>query len=112
MSEHTLGPWTVHEEAAIDYRPCNIFGAAGGSHVATCMGGGRKRAIDKAEERANARLIAAAPDLLAAAAAVIDGHNTVISCGGAGGPFKRHMEEPLFQLRAAIAKATGQGSGA
>lgn len=63
--QFTPAPWTIYEETAIDYRPCNIYGADGGSQIAVLMGGGRKRAISKSEERANARLISAAPDMLA-----------------------------------------------
>ncbi len=62
----TPGPWVVGREAAIDYRPYHITGADGGSLVAWCAGGGPKRAIMGPEEGANARLIAAAPDMLEA----------------------------------------------
>jgi hypothetical protein len=63
---HTPGPWRVVEPVAIDYRAPLIYGADGGSLVATVEGGGRKRAVDAAEARSNAHLIAAAPDLLTA----------------------------------------------
>ncbi len=64
--KHTPGPWAVRRESAIDYRPNCIVSADGGSLVAWCAGGGPKRAIMGPEEDANARLIAAAPDMLTA----------------------------------------------
>jgi hypothetical protein len=90
---HTPGPWQVFEEAALDYRPCTIFGAEGGSQVAMCCGGGRVRAIDKPEERANALLIAAAPELLEALKMMrdVDMHHNLLAV-----------------VDAAIAKATGR----
>lgn len=70
-AKHTPGPWAVGREVAIDYRPYHIVGADGGSLVAWCAGGGPKRAVVGPEELANARLIAAAPDLYAALKAML-----------------------------------------
>jgi len=61
---HTPGPWMAVEPTAIDYRATQIQTDA--SLIAVCCGGGPKRAIPIPEERANARLIAAAPDLVEA----------------------------------------------
>lgn len=60
MTLHTPGPWhtsTTHSGAAVD------IGAANGANV-TLVSGPTENGAD--EFRANARLIAAAPDLLAA----------------------------------------------
>ncbi len=64
MSKHTPGPWLAVQPTAIDYRAMQI--QTDESLIAVCCGGGPKRAISAPEERANARLIAAAPDLLEA----------------------------------------------
>lgn len=63
-AKHTPGPWKAVEPTAIDYRSMQI--QTDESLIAVCCGGGPKRAISAPEERANARLIAAAPDLLEA----------------------------------------------
>lgn len=60
-AKHTPGPWEAVEPTAIDYRAMQIQTAE--SLIAVCCGGGPKRAISAPEERANARLIAAAPDM-------------------------------------------------
>ena len=97
----TPGPWSVYEEKALDYRPCQIIGECG-SRIATCEGGGPKRAVTKAEERANARLIAAAPDLLAALKELTRLHGGPVfqgdSCTEGNG---------IAAARDAITKATG-----
>lgn len=72
MSRHTPGPWTMH--------PIFSYGAEVRSltQVAWCgeaarYGESGDQIIDAAEARANARLIAAAPDLLAACEALLAG---------------------------------------
>lgn len=76
MMTHTPGPWTAVREAAIDYRPMQVIGASGDSRVARCIavceGGGPVRAVDAAEERANAYLLAAAPELFEALKACLE----------------------------------------
>ena len=59
-SKATPRPWKAVEEAALDYCPSIIATTDGKSRVAVMYGGGPIRAIDKAEERANAALIVAA----------------------------------------------------
>ena len=93
-AKHTPGPWQVnrkgqtHVEAARDGQGINI--------IANCDDPDDIRTRD--EDRANAKLIAAAPELLAACEAAVFGANH-IDC-------VRAMQEVLPQIRAAIAKAT------
>lgn len=56
MAEHTPGPWVLHESETRFVRESNL------TLIADCMSGNRHTD----EERANAHLIAAAPELLAA----------------------------------------------
>jgi hypothetical protein len=90
-TKHTPGPWGITEtppDREADYN---------GDHLITCRNGQHVLAklehYSPAERRANARLIAAAPDLLEALQAMVD-HG---SCSD---------EEDFFKARAAIAKAT------
>ncbi len=87
MSGHTLGPW-VNDAAAVNA----IDIMAGGERIATIYA---EEEISRADE-ANARLIAAAPDLLAAAEDALE----TLEIEFPGHPYSD-------QLRAAIAKATG-----
>lgn len=59
----TPGPWRVMEPVALDYRAPLIYGADQKSLVANAEGGGPRRAVAAPEARANAFLIAAAPEL-------------------------------------------------
>ncbi len=113
MSEHTPGPWTIveHYEDTL-----SIVDRYGFEHVtaeshAILLGYAEKlgiphwadspeaqRDIPAAEQFANARLIAAAPDLLEAARNVLESD----SLRGAG------MGAALTSLAAAIAKANGR----
>ncbi|WP_445394246.1 hypothetical protein [Stenotrophomonas maltophilia] len=93
MSKHTPGPWQLAEK----YN-CKDVRAVDGPYVADCNA---SAAIDWRTKEANARLIAAAPDLLAVARLVDDvadriGHEPDSAFGQLGGA-----------ARAAIAKATG-----
>lgn len=103
-SKHTPGPWEIlPEEAGRDY--IRVRGTIPGSRfkvsnvLVTTYKGQATEAYDREikETRANARLIAAAPELLEA----------LIAC-------EKSMREALYvppsitKARAAIAKATGQ----
>jgi hypothetical protein len=61
MSEHTPGPWSVDARASTAVR-----GGPDDHVVASCGGWATTRRDVLAEQQANARLVAAAPDLLAA----------------------------------------------
>lgn len=98
MTKHTPGPWVVGEPHPTN--ACAYVCNDEGQEVATiyyCSEGGviGKDGIwpEQPNRDANARLIAAAPDLLEALKAILD------ETGGIGGPFTI--------ARAAIAKATG-----
>lgn len=59
QGEPTPAPWTVTENRNLPHRPIEVVGHAGNCCVASGLG-------DGPEAAANAALIAAAPDLLAA----------------------------------------------
>jgi hypothetical protein len=61
-----------------------------------------------AEQRANARLIAAAPELREALVQVVKAYETFISAGFSRGTFNRHVLPALRGANAAIAKAEGR----
>lgn len=106
MSKHTPGPWRVEENTTLIWGDCNTD-----DHSTRGMGypiaearinpsGNWSTGPYADEGEANARLIAAAPDLLAAAKNLIDAH----------GDGSRYNERPLAfaSLISAIAKAEGQ----
>jgi hypothetical protein len=76
MSRYTPGPWEAVFPAAIDWCDPMVYGHDRKSRVAWMAGGGPDRAITAVEARANACLIAAAPDLLAACLRMLDSWGT------------------------------------
>jgi len=96
MSEHTLGPWVV-----------NCFGADW-RVIARTQGGVAISAVSpKGDEISNARLIAAAPDLLDAAVWVL--HNAHgISRSGEDGVSAEEESASWAALMAAVEKADGK----
>ena len=90
MSRHTPGPWGRIIADGYTVRHPQIYSGTGPVANATWLGDGR---VD--ELNANARLISAAPDLLAALEALLDYEN---------GIQKAKAEQ---MARAAIAKAGG-----
>jgi hypothetical protein len=86
-AKHTLGPWMIGEDQSVD-ETWSIVTTSGGSIIANVN--------DRHDRRANAHLIAAAPDLLAALIEAAD-------------PIGGYMHGPaLERARAAIAKARGK----
>lgn len=111
---HTPGPWTADEHRdGLDIRPA-LGSPADAAKIRPCIGYVPKVRFDGAgadcgqtpdEQRANARLIAAAPELLAALEAVMvfsDAH-ACECCTVAG----LKSTCPFCQAESAIAKAKG-----
>jgi len=95
MSKHTPGPWSIHHEF-------NVFDE-NGRCVASCGGYSSNFRDVEPENRANAMLIAAAPDLLEACRALLAAHSGI--CEGDG---DMGEDEDCARARAAIAKAEGR----
>ena len=92
MTKHTPGPWTQPETKRTHNR---WFVEGGGRLVAAASG--PQFAIPADEADANARLIASAPNLLAALQAIFP----------ANGPSTHLSDDNIRTATAAIAKATG-----
>ena len=65
-TKHTPGPWTMHPRFDYGAEVRALLAPVAWCGVASTHGASSSQSIDAAEARANARLIAAAPDLLAA----------------------------------------------
>jgi hypothetical protein len=91
---HTPGPWTSGRAIPADDTVSRIV-RAGADHIAVVMDldGAAQEAVD------NARLIAAAPDLLAALRSIIESSDA--NCGDS-------LANAISAARAAIARATGR----
>jgi hypothetical protein len=100
MSSHSLAPWNVQDNTTEPHGQLRIDSAAHGA-VAICYTMEKGETVTPAECFQNARLIAAAPDLLAALQMV-------------AGIWSRDQtanidpESPLAKVRTAIKKATGE----
>lgn len=101
MGEHTPGPWFVnHGRSGASY---GVGQGNGGAIVVVWRGIARPKSSNGA---ANARLIAAAPDLLAAAIELV-----AASDAYEGDPDDdERCRRAIDGLRAAIAKATGEAT--
>jgi len=95
MTKHTPGPWTVNPYCN-DGAEVRAIAPVAWCSVATTVGSSGSQSIDAAEARANARLIAAAPDLLAALERLFRWGSW---------PSEEHKQD-MESARAAIAKAT------
>ena len=97
-AKHTPGPWDVMWQSAADdgspsgERPPLVFQPEGAFHIANVGGGSQRNRV------ANARLIAAAPELLEAACSFL----RYIRNNGGSVAYTQHA-----QVAAAIEKATG-----
>jgi hypothetical protein len=106
-TQHTPGPWTFTRRE--DYRNVSFYVAQQDdapytpdySDVATLIAETARSEREIIQE-ANARLIAAAPDLLAALQVVLRDYTAVHDIGDV------EMQPALYQARAAITKATGE----
>jgi uncharacterized protein (DUF1015 family) len=96
-TKHTPGPWIDDGFDAMYPKERNVIARNefGPLYITRTIGG-----LDEAEEEANSRLIAAAPDLLESAKLLIDSYDI---CR------KDRTPDVIFErLRAAIDKATGK----
>jgi hypothetical protein len=65
MSKHTKGAWIFRDDSQhFKTNPFSVYVQGGGVHSAAIANIPRKQTIPEAEARANAMLIAAAPELL------------------------------------------------
>ena len=96
--KHTPGPWEVRI-AGKDPRPC-VFGHDG---LPTALAAGV--AVARCEREADARLIAAAPDLLAGAERALEILRSITDLPSDLAPFR---ETAAKMLNEAIARATGE----
>mgnify|MGYP000892670516 CR=1 FL=1 len=94
MSKFTPGPWVIDWNVS----RLDIFGADETTLVASLRRSTLSQAIDEAA-RSNARLIAAAPDLLATLA---EAHDIIDAIG------QPETAEVAARMRAVIAKAKGE----
>lgn len=98
---HTPGPWHVDHNGTVGH----IKALVGDKTPTVCQYGTDYRGVRHSalevehQDDANARLIAAAPDLLAAA-------EKVIACGAM--PRERHLCEAISELEKAVKKAKGE----
>lgn len=93
MSKHTRGPWVIDWNVA----RLDIFSSDAKVLVASLRRSAMSPAIDEAA-RANARLIAAAPDLLAM---LVEAHDIIDAIG------QPETAEVAARMLAVIAKARG-----
>lgn len=98
MQTHTKGPWKVLENARGNGRICVTTANGAPVQAVICEIDVKSVAIDDATRLANARLIAAAPDLLAALKAISD--YVAVMHGHRGGDISEYAT-------AAIRKAEG-----
>lgn len=104
MAEHTPGPWQI----GLTANRCQIYTRSGYS-----VGFAREEfgKINGTTAEANARLIAAAPDLLAAAKRSLQGWDNAIELAIILPQHRNTATILADELRAAIAKATAQQEG-
>ena len=100
MSKHTPGPWKV-ESSSKDGSRVTAIALVAWCGANSCFGVDGNQFISAKQARANARLIAAAPELLEALKALDSAFMSHTLWNG---------EPPveIVQARAAIAKATGE----
>ena len=106
MTSHTPGPWDVYPgtRAGIDTKDGSFSIVVAGYDDDECGIWGRTNA----EAEANARLIAAAPDLLEALSELLAEAEDIFVCMADATGIDRHRHPaPFKKARAAIAKATG-----
>jgi hypothetical protein len=99
MSAHTPGPWT---DESGDGSKWGVFDADGRAVALAQQIVSLRVDVYQAERTANARLIAAAPELLAALVAM-----NALAKGPSAGVTQAQKREAIAAAESAIAKATG-----
>lgn len=102
---HTKGPWTVAKGVPHVDRTTDVLGASG-VYVAACN---ESFAIQWQEKLANARLIAAAPELLEAVQSLKKAFGDPITRRALGG-HSEQQQIAILNASAAISRATGSPS--
>ncbi|MBP6063996.1 MAG: hypothetical protein KA467_00810 [Bacteroidales bacterium] len=100
MHKHTSGQWQVNKKVSTSVE--QVLAGQGINLIAQCddVDGVRSRE----EDQANARLMAAAPDLLKACEGIVQAYNFAKKCGG-----KFEMDDYAIEvLTNAIKKAKGE----
>ena len=88
---HTPGPWRAVKFK--DTKSWSLYASAG--------------SLGNIRDESDARLTAAAPELLEAAKRILAGADSVVRTDAAGNKFRSVYADDLAALQAAIAKATG-----
>lgn len=101
MGKHTPGPWVAHDGTQHGGRRWGCWDVFADDKPGTYVAGVNR---DNPDDEANARLIAAAPELLKAAERAERMLAEVT-------PANSYAGSPLAELRTAIAKATGESHG-
>lgn len=96
MSGHTKGPWRTHTHK----RFIEVFWLETGKRIASVP---LSQFTENSQNEANARLIAAGPDLLDALKGILTNHETI----GIGASIFQCTNAEVKAARAAVAKATG-----
>lgn len=112
--EHTPGEWTIADDDGVQVPFIPIYAGSIGEPTykdickVACSLDGDDEFVISEEDRANARLIAAAPDMLEALEALL-AHYIVIADSGDCGFWEPRKEPVVIAAQAAISKATGGG---
>lgn len=105
---HTPGPWRISSVRTRESGEPVLQICADGKCYAMVFYSDKTPA-QHAASYADARLIAAAPDMLAALTALLERHWQLVMCGDCGN-WDVETEKEVIAARAAIAKATGSQS--
>lgn len=98
QAKHTPGPWGIETEHALI-----TIGASGAGKIACVF-----QTVLAGDPKANARLIAAAPELLAALKETLETLGDIADKLAHGSPMRNDLEAQYAAIRAAIAKAEGR----
>ena len=106
---HTPGPWFADDDSRIWRRhPSELYqnggGLAGDKPIATCWDGWEENGYPR---NSNARLIAAAPELLDSLSKLVAFYVRIINSGDCGN-WDPETDAEIINARAAIAKAEGK----